>query len=398
MKKNICMVAYTNYLSDARVRRAAETLAALPNYRVTVLVLRQSDTARTYELSDVTIQELNLSKYRGKSSAKYMLEYMKFLFLALWACTNRFLKGSLDAVHVHNMPNFLVFSAIIPRTFGKRVVLDVHDTLIETYASKFLESGTKTTHAILMRLLMFEESLSCRFASSIICVNHIQKKALTDRGIPNEKITVVLNAPDPRWFDSSKSLLDNDTVNSPFRLVYFGTLTKRLGVDLAIRAVSALSGSIPDLEFHVIGDGEQRAEFLRLSESLGVEKNVCFYEKIYPVDELSQILQGMHLVIVPNRRNVATELMLPVKMLEGVALGIPIVAPRLKAIQYYFPDETVFYYEPGSVESLGHVIRQAYESKELRIAKAAKAREFLVEYGWERHRFELINLYNRLCH
>ena len=141
VKKNICMIAYTNYLSDARVRRAAETLAVLPDYRVTVLVLRQSDTTRNYEVSGVTVQELNLGKYRGKSSAKYILEYVKFLFLALLACTNRFLKGSIDVVHVHNMPNFLVFAAIVPATFGRRLVLDVHDTLLETYASKFLQSG-----------------------------------------------------------------------------------------------------------------------------------------------------------------------------------------------------------------------------------------------------------------
>ena len=391
MKKNICMIAYTHYPSDARVRRAAETLAALPGYQVMVLALRQSDTARTYELSDVIVKELNLGKYRGKSSAKYILEYMKFLCLALSACTGRFLKGYLDVVHVHNMPNFLTFAAIIPLAFGKRVVLDVHDTLLETYASKFLESGTKTRHAILRRLLMVEESLSCRLAHSVICVNHIQKKALTDRGIPDHKISVVLNAPDPRWFDSDKNL--SDTATGPLRLVYFGTLTKRLGVDIAIRAVSTLNGSIPNLEFHIIGDGEHREEFLRLSESLGVQKNVRFYEKIYPVDELSQILQDMHLVVVPNRRSAATELMLPVKMLEGVALGIPVVAPRLQTIQHYFPDEAVFYYEPDSVESLTQAIRGAYESAELRMAKAAKAREFLTQYGWERHRFELINLY-----
>lgn len=395
------MVAYTNYLSDARVRRTAETLAALPEYAVTVLTLRQSDTKRTYELGDVTVQELNLRKYRGNSNATYILEYVKFLFLALSACTLRFAKGYLDLVHVHNMPNFLAFTAIVPRVFGKRVILDVHDTLLETYASKFFDGGTggtKTTHAILSRLLRVEESLSCRFVHSIICVNHIQKNVLTDRGIPSQKITVVLNAPDPRWFGRRNRPPGSDTAEGPLRLVYFGTLTDRLGVDLAIRALNLLKNQIPRLEFHVIGDGEQQNEFVRLSESLGVEKNVRFYNKMYPVDELARMLQEMHLVIVPNRRDAATELMLPVKMLEGVALDIPIVAPRLKAIQHYFPDEAVFYYEPGSAESLARVIGQAYESAGERTAKATKAREFLEKYGWERHRFELINLYNRLCH
>jgi glycosyltransferase involved in cell wall biosynthesis len=86
--------------------------------------------------------------------------------------------------------------------------------------------------------------------------------------------------------------------------------------------------------------------------------------------------------------------MLPVKMLEGVALGLPVVVPRLKAIQYYFPEEAVFYYDAANMGSLAAAIVQAYEDSGLRVSKASKAKEFLAEYGWERHRSALLNLYS----
>jgi glycosyltransferase involved in cell wall biosynthesis len=395
-QKDVCMIAYTLYRSDARVRRVAETLAALPGYRVTVLALKQAETPMAYELEGVAVRELDLGKFRGRSSARYLAEYLKFLGLALAACTRRFLAGAVDIVHVHNMPNFLVFAAIVPRLFGRKVILDVHDTLIETFDSKFAE-GSAATLGLLRRLLAIEEWLCCRFATRVIAVNHVQKRALVGRGVPETKITVVLNAPDPKWFSGKGNSETPAAAIGPFRMVYFGTLTRRLGIDLAIRSVSLLKGRVPGLEFHVIGDGEHKEEFRELSEKLGIAQCVRFYEKVYPVDELSALLQGMHLVVVPNRRNIATELMLPVKMLEGVALRIPVVAPRLEAIQHYFPEEAVFYYEPDNVESLAGAIGHAAEDAERRMARAEKAREFLTEYGWERHRFKLLDLYGRLC-
>jgi glycosyltransferase involved in cell wall biosynthesis len=104
----------------------------------------------------------------------------------------------------------------------------------------------------------------------------------------------------------------------------------------------------------------------------------------------------MDAVIVPNRRNTATELMLPVKMLDGVALGLPIIVSKLATIQYYFADEMVFFFEPDNVESLTDVILSAYDNKALRQQKVKRATEFIDQYGWEKHKSDLINMYETI--
>jgi glycosyltransferase involved in cell wall biosynthesis len=391
---DLLMIAYTQYRSDARVRRAAETLAALPDYRVTVLALKQGDRPEAYELEGVRVRELDLAKFRVQSNARYLAGYFRFLALAFGACTWGFLRGRVDLVHVHNMPNFLAFAALLPRLCGRKLVLDVHDTLLETYASKYGENPGPG-QAALMALMRVEEALSCRLAHRVLCVNHLQQRALVARGIPEGKTGVVLNAPDPKWFPARAEAPPAARPAGGLRLVYFGTLARRLGVDLAIRAVAQLSPRLPDLEFHVIGDGEDREELRRLRDRLGLRRQVRFHERVYPVHELSPLIRGMDLVVIPNRRSRATELMLPVKMLEGVALGLAVVAPRLAAIQHYFPDEAVFFYEPDRVEALADAIARAADDAERR-RRAARARAFLAEYGWEQHRFELIDLYRQL--
>ena len=131
------MIAYTIYSVDARVRREAETLASESGYSVTAITLKEKTSPMSYCIDHVDICELNIAKYRGNNIISYLLSYTHFFFMAFLKCTQIFIHRGIDVVHVHNMPNLLVFSAIIPALMGKPVILDVHDTVFETYSSKF---------------------------------------------------------------------------------------------------------------------------------------------------------------------------------------------------------------------------------------------------------------------
>jgi glycosyltransferase involved in cell wall biosynthesis len=104
----------------------------------------------------------------------------------------------------------------------------------------------------------------------------------------------------------------------------------------------------------------------------------------------------MDIGVIGNRRSVAGDLMLPVKLMEYVALGIPAVVPRLRAIEHYFRDDMVSYYEPENVESLAECIHRLCGQPALRHTQADRARCFLEQYGWERQGAELIALYQTL--
>ena len=386
--KHVCMVAYTIYPSDARVRREAKTVASLPEHKVTVLALKELAMPREYEMDGVVVKELDIGKYRGKSGAKYILSYLRFTFRAFLECAKRLTGKSLDVVHVHNMPNFLVFAGLVPLLAGKPIILDVHDTMVETYAAKFAGRSSR----ILDWGLRLEEAICCRMARHIICVNDIQKAAIVGRGIPEGKIVVAMNVPDPKVFDHNRTIRSRVNEDGRFRMIYHGTVTKRVGVDQAIRAVSKLNGKVPGLEFHIVGDGDDLKEFKGVCKKLDVRECVHFLGRV-PLEGLIPLLEEMDLGIVPNGRNIATELMLPVKMLECIALGIPVVAPRLKTISHYFTEEMVFFFEPDDVDSMAEAILQASLSAEGRLRRAREARRFLEKNGWESHKGDFLRMY-----
>ena len=63
---------------------------------------------------------------------------------------------------------------------------------------------------------------------------------------------------------------------------------------------------------------------------------------------------------------------------------------------YYFDDEMVGYFEPESVDSLAEQILALYRDPSRRRNQTEKARAFLDRYGWEKHQFDLLNLYRDL--
>lgn len=388
MKKKIYMIAYTNYLSDARVRREAETLAATGDFEVTILSLHDNDIAKSYELENVKVIELDVKKYRGRNKFNHMKLYLKFLLMAFCQCNRQFFARNLDIIHVHNMPNFLVLAGLLPRLCGKKMILDIHDSTPETYFARYGENANK----LLFKLLCWEEALCCGLANKVICVNHVQRDELVKRGIPSKKIAISMNVPDPKWFGMG-SMPPGNKRGKKIKMIYHGTIAKRLGIDLAIRAFARICPKDSGMEFHILGNGEGIDECMELSSLLDLNDHVHFSKKMLPLESLFEILRDMDVGIVANRDNAATELMLPVKMLEYIALNIPVIVPRLKAIQYYFTDDMVSYFEPDNIDSLCQAILNLFNDVHRRKSQAEKAKIFLDRYGWGKHKLDLINLY-----
>jgi glycosyltransferase involved in cell wall biosynthesis len=389
-RRVVCMIAYTNYVVDARVRREAETLTAA-GFRVICLTTRNQGAEPTFVVNGVEVRELPVPKFRGKSRVRYTMFYLRFLLAASLACVRLLASKELDAVHVHNMPDFLVFAAVIPRLFGKPVVLDVHDTMPETFAAKFANGSA------IWRLLCLEEKISALVAHRIICVHDQQRETMVRRGIPRAKTFISMNVPDPAVFGKPPRERSAAHRADAFNLVYHGTMVDRLGVDLVIAAVARLRARIPGLRLHLWGGGDDLPKFQALARSLALEDVVEFKPGGYPVDELPEKLAGMDVCVIGNRRSIATELMLPVKLMECVGLGIPAVAPRLRTIEHYFTPDMVSFYTPEDVDGLADAVWRLYSDPDLRLKQAARARDFLTEFGWERQAAELVSFYRQLC-
>jgi glycosyltransferase involved in cell wall biosynthesis len=242
------------------------------------------------------------------------------------------------------------------------------------------------------RLLSFQERASTMFADRVFAVHELHRRRLEDSGVRSDKIDVVMNVADPRLFAPLRRPAENA---GPFIITCHGTVTRRLGIDIAIEAVAMLRERIPALRFNIMGGGDYSAEAAALVEKLDLGERIKFPPTV-PVEKLPEVLGSTSIGIVPNISNSATNLMLPVKLLDYAALGIPIVAARLQTIEYYFGDGAVAFFEPGNVADLARVIEELYHSPERRLVLARKAQEKLAKIDFASQRTAFYRAVNSL--
>lgn len=371
---NILIIAYTTYISDARVKRHAEALVRRGD-DVDLICL---EAEQRTELNGVNLIALPIPRYRGRSRLGYLRSYGYFMGRAAWLAAGRSLKRRYDLVIVCSIPDLAVLCALGPKLLGARLLLDVHDTMPELYRERF--DGVQG--ALGARLLMVEERTSARMADAVLAVHDAHARRLVEAGIPDKKIRVVLNAPDPRYFAPVR---DGRVESGSFTLVCHGTISRRLGVDVALHALALLRRRFPAIRLKVVGVGDHKEQACALAETLDLGSQVSFHHRV-PVERVRDVLAEASAGLVPNLASSATHMMLPVKLLEFATMGIPIIAARLRTIEQYFAPDSVRYFEPGDPASLAEAIEDLYLNPDRCAGLARRAHEIAETLNWNNQR------------
>ena len=388
--KRYCMIVYAIYpLAETRVQREAEVLLR-NGYEVDVICLRlpgdlSIDSYKGVRIFHEKYRFPLLGSKKGGLAGRF-LNYIRFFFAAAFRVTQQHLKARYDIIHVHNLPDFLVFCAIIPKMMGVPIILDLHDLMPEFFAGRF-----KTGMPFLAWLVNWQERQACKFADQVITVSEHWRQALIRRGVPEKKCSVVMNVADNTIFTPSEDDMIRPPRSDQFRLIYHGSIHERYGLNLAVEAVDLLREEIPNIHLTLIGHGEYLPHIAQMVE----ERNLAEYvsiESLHLVEELPDIIRSCDLGVVPYQNDVFTDGLLPTKLMEYAALGLPAVASRTTAIQAYFSDTMTEFFEPGSVDDLAGHIRYLHSNPE-RLAELSRgSQKFNQRYNWTKVGAEYVTL------
>lgn len=388
-KINIAMIAYTCYSTDSRVKREAESLVDA-GHNVDFIALRRPNEPNIELINGVKIYHIDQERYRGNSNIKYILAYLSFFIKSLLKILLLHMNKHYKLIHINNMPDFMVFTALIPKLSGTKIILDVHDTMPELFSTKF---HLQNNHW-LIRFLKFQELFSAKFVDTVIAVHQLQKELLIKHGVPKEKIEIVMNVADSKIFYPCNKKINED--RNKFSLVYHGTVARRHGCDIMIKAIDIVKDNIPNIRLNIYGEGDALNYVKKLSNDLGLSNYIYFSNGFIPLNKLPKFLSKADIGIVPIRRNTCTDYMLPVKLLEYVTMKIPVIAARTKTIKYYFDSSQIRYFEPENENSLAEAILDMYNNPSKRKSYAENANKFEKKYNWEQQKRIYANLVKRL--
>jgi glycosyltransferase involved in cell wall biosynthesis len=384
----VCHIAYSFYEEDNRVKRYAQAFAD-EGHQVEVIALRRAGQPRDGERRGVRVSRIQRRVVTERTSWWYLLKIVLFLMRSAAVVSVRHLRARYDIIHVHNVPDFLVFAALVPRMTGTPVILDIHDILPELYAGKFAAG----VNSRMFSCLLFVERLSSRFASHVIVANDIWRAKLVQRAVAPDDCTTVLNYPDVRLFTpATKSHAWDD---GKFVMLYPGSLNHHQGVHVAVKAFARVADRVPGAELHIYGEGPARNYLRELAATLGLRERVHFHDPV-PLEDIAGTMARADVGIETKLAAGFSGDAVSTKILEFMACGVPVIASRTAAHAHYFDDTVLRFYPPGDEIALGEAIVECYAARATQADRIRRARAFALDLSWQRHSAEYATLVSTL--
>jgi glycosyltransferase involved in cell wall biosynthesis len=365
----VLVVSAHPYPSHPLLRRNVDYLLER-GVAVDLLCTRDERLGPVPARAGLRIRALPVKHQRGRVLS-YLIEYLSFFLMAFPIVTAWSLRRRPDVVQVDNLPDFLVFAAVVPRLLGSRVVLYIYDLFPEMTMTRL---NAPPDHAA-VRLACFLERSSARFAHHVITVSECFRDLLATRGLDRKRVSVLYNSqPVPTGL---LRVRPRSAV-----MITHASLVERYGLQVAIRALPDLVTKWPDITYEVLGDGEYFPVLRDLAARLGVSDHVRF-RGFRPWRETMEQIGRASVGVVPVIADGFGELILPMKLLEYAGVGIPIVCSRLPGIEEGFPPDAVAYFAQGDAAGLAQQVDRLLRSPHQADLQVTRARDALQRLAWE---------------
>jgi glycosyltransferase involved in cell wall biosynthesis len=385
--KRTGMVVFSPYPADPRPRRAAETLLK-EGMDVDLICEWEEESPKREKLDRLEIIRIPVKHRRG-GALLYAYQYSAFILTSAAILAWRSLRRRYDLVYVHNMPDILVLSALLPKIFGAKVILDQHDPMPELMRTIF---GLKEK-SLGVRVIRYMEKLSIGLADQVITVNVACKRIFSERSCRSDKIGIVMNSPDGEIFPyRAADSYPVRTSTQPFVIMYHGSLVERNGLELAVDAFVRIREAIPSAELRVYGRSTPYLEqVMDKARDLGLGGRVR-YLGARKLEELVQEIEACDVGVIPNQRNTFTDINTPTRIFEYLALGKPVIAPSTLGIRDYFGPDSLFFFESGNSEDLGTKMEFAASHPIEALSIAERGQRVYLAHTWQQEKERLVSL------
>jgi glycosyltransferase involved in cell wall biosynthesis len=118
-----------------------------------------------------------------------------------------------------------------------------------------------------------------------------------------------------------------------------------------------------------------------LARQLGLDSRIHFYD-LKPLHEIAPVMSQADLAVVPKRAESFGNEAISTKVLEFMALGVPVLQSRTKVGTYYDTASRVMFFESENVEDLARCMLLLIRDQQLRERLVANAMEYAKENNW----------------
>jgi len=313
--------------------------------------------------------------------------------------TRRIRPALLHAASDHR--NGTVALAVRDRT-GLSVVYEVRGFLEDTWLAR-LGTGAGRTAAVdspRYELAKARETAVMRAADAVVTLSETMRAEIVARGVPDERIVLAPNAVDSALLTARPDgLAFRREHGVPADAIVAGsvsTLNAYEGFGTLVAAAAQLHEAGTPVHVLLVGDGPDWAALRAQAEALGLAAHVTLPGRV-PPDQALAAHAALDMFVVPRTDARVTRLVTPLKPVEAMALGRPVVASQLPALAELLGAGTGVLVPPDDPAALAKALAELRDDPGLRQRLGSAGRELVAaSRTWERIARTYVELYERL--
>ena len=283
-----------------------------------------------------------------------------------------------DCLIVQSPPLFDAFAArILARLKRCRFIFMTSDLWPEAA----IQLGV-LRHPILIALAEWLELSTYRRATRVWTVTAQMRQTLIARGVPAARLMLITNGVDTVQFAPQSRLAARLALgwDDRFTVLYMGTHGLAHGLRHLLYTAVLLQQQQPALRLVLVGDGAEKPALLALARELALS-NVEFMDPV-PHEQVPQFLAAADICLAHTRNLPLFTGMLPIKLLEAMACGRPVILALNGEACVRAVDEAhaALHVEPENAVALAAAIVRLYEQPELARTLGANGRAYVVEH------------------
>lgn len=359
-------------------------------YEVSVISPRPHEEPEYMEIQGVYLYRYPMPP-PTKSMFSFFYEFI-YCWLQTWRLTRRvWRERGIDVIHTCNPPDTFWTIGRWYKRKGVKFVFDQHDLCPELYESRFGRRG------LLYRGLLWLEKQTYRTADGVIVPNESYRRVAMERGgVAPEKIAIVRSGPIASQFQRVEP---DPSLKCGHRYmgVYLGVMGAQDGVDYLLRAIHHVLYTFEhtDTLFVLIGGGDMYPDLVQMSQDLKLTEHVKFTGRI-PDEELLRYFSTADIALAPDPFNSLNDVSTMNKVIEYMAVGLPIVSFDLKESRYSAQESAIY---------VANNDERAFAQAILDLLNDPERRKCMGEFGqkrfreclsWEHSKQKLVEFYNQI--
>jgi len=272
-----------------------------------------------------------------------------------------------DIIHFEVLPGFKNF--LIPKIskkYGKKIVITLHGSPlreINLHRSYFRRFCSMINYAFFLNNIKNIDNI-------IVNSNWIKKIIQDDL---KKKSVMIPNGVNLERNESNKKIKLEGAQN----ILFWGRISPEKGVDLLIHSAKFVLEKNPMCHFYIIGDGPELKSIKKLSENLGIQKNI-HYTGFLSYEEIVKYANSADITVFPSKFENS-----PISILEAMSIGKPIVSTDIGGIP-----EIVNNYENGLLakldsKNISEKLIILLKDKELRNKLSKNAFKTAKKFSWD---------------